>query len=106
MGFLRNANEPTEYKKQQGNSDVLLLCLYMYDIVYMGLSEDMLREFKEVMTSKSKMTNLVQMKYFLGLEVNQFSDSLFVSQHKYAKDLLNRAGMKHYKSIGSPINSN
>lgn len=79
MGYLRNANELTEYKKQQGNFDVLLLCLYMYDIVYMGLSEDILRKFKEVMTSKFEMTDLGQMKYFLGLEVNQFSDSLCLS---------------------------
>ncbi|XP_039127506.1 uncharacterized mitochondrial protein AtMg00810-like [Dioscorea cayenensis subsp. rotundata] len=93
------------YKKQQ-DTDMLLLCLYVDDIVYMGLSERMLKEFKEKMMGTFEMTYPGQLKYILGLEVIQLNDSLFVSQHKYAVDLLIKSGMKNCKLVASPMNSN
>lgn len=92
MGFVRSANEPTVYRKYQGVEDVLLLCL--------------LREFKQIMLKTFEMTDLGLMRYFLGLEVKQSNSSLFVSQGRYAKDLLSKVGMLHCKPVGSPMNSN
>lgn len=79
MGFERSANEPTVYKKHQGDTGTLLLHLYIDDIIYMGSSEKMLREFKEEILKQFEMSNLGQLKYILRLKVNQLSDSLFVS---------------------------
>ena len=40
------------------------------------------------------MTDLGKMKYFLGVEVLQNSDGIYISQKKYAKDILERFGME------------
>jgi len=42
-------------------------------------SEEMKREFK--------------MSYFLGLQVKQTAEGIFISQSKYAKDLVKRFGL-------------
>jgi hypothetical protein len=40
------------------------------------------------MKTKFEMTNIGLMKYFLGIEVDQSSQDIFVSQQKYARDHL------------------
>ena len=49
------------------------------------------------------MTDLGLMSYFLGLEVKQTDDGIFVSQQKYANDILKRLNMESLKSIWTPI---
>lgn len=58
---------------------ILLLCLYADDIVYMGSSERMLKEFKKEMMKMFEMSDHGELKYILRLEVRQLSNSLFVS---------------------------
>lgn len=106
MGFIRSSNEPTVYTKKIGNIDVLLLCLYVDDILYMEFSKEMIMEFKETMMKTFEMSDLGPMRYFLGLEVAQKRGSVFVPQQKYASDLLYRAGMTNYNSVSTPLNSN
>ncbi|XP_039146770.1 uncharacterized mitochondrial protein AtMg00810-like [Dioscorea cayenensis subsp. rotundata] len=86
--------------------DILLLCLYIDDIIYMGSSIEMLSEFKDIMVKIFEMSYLGRLRYFLGLEVRQFNGALFVTQTKYAKDLLKRDGMLHSKDAISPMNIN
>lgn len=106
LGFKRSPNEPTLYTKTQANKGLLLLCIYVDDIIYLGSSQDMLQEFKANMLSKFEMSDLGLLKYFLGLEVKQNNGSVFVSQTKYAKDLLSKAGMMHCETEMSLMNAN
>lgn len=69
MGFKQNPNEPTVYSNHQGDNDILLLFLYVDDIIYMGSSDSMFKEFKKTMLKTFEMTDLGSMRYFLGLEV-------------------------------------
>ncbi|XP_039118477.1 uncharacterized mitochondrial protein AtMg00810-like [Dioscorea cayenensis subsp. rotundata] len=52
------------------------------------------------------MTDLGLLKYFLGLEVKQGDGFVFVSQKKYAEDLLSKAGMLNCKVEPTPMNTN
>jgi len=49
------------------------------------------------------MTDLGLMKYFLGIEVTQSEDGIFIFQSKYAKDILKRFRMQNCKPIVTPI---
>ena len=49
------------------------------------------------------MTNLGLMKYFLGLEVTQTDKGIFICQHKYATDILQRFRMDKCKPAETPI---
>lgn len=52
------------------------------------------------------MIDLGHLRYFLGLEVLQSAGILFVSQHKYAEDLLKKSGMLNCKKFSTPMNTN
>jgi len=88
-GFKRSANEPTLYFKRQGDSDFLVVCLYVDDIIYMGSSKSLIADFKACMMKTFEMTDLGLLHYFLELELKQGADGIFVKQ-KYASDLLKR----------------
>ncbi|XP_049410533.1 uncharacterized mitochondrial protein AtMg00810-like [Solanum stenotomum] len=56
--------------------------------------------------NKFEMTDLGLLHYFLGLEVKQREGEVFVSQKKYASDLLKRFGLVNCKSVATPMNMN
>ena len=45
-------------------------------------------EFKNSMNDEFNMTDLGKMRYFLGLEVLQRSNGVFITQKKYALEVL------------------
>ena len=49
------------------------------------------------------MTNLGLMKYFLGLEVIQIDQGIFICHHNYATDILQRFRMDKCKPTETPI---
>jgi hypothetical protein len=52
------------------------------------------------------MKDLGLMHYFLGLEVWQRSDEIFLSQGKYTVEILQRFGMMECKSMATPMTIN
>ena len=46
------------------------------------------------------------LSYFLGLEINSSSDEYYISQAKFASDLLSKAGITDNKTISAPLEYN
>eukprot|EP01018_Ginkgo_biloba_P013725 Gb_24397 [translate_table: standard] len=55
------------------------------------------------MKKEFEMTDLGLMKYFLGIEVSQTNDGIFICQTKYASDVLKRFKMLNCKSTSTPM---
>jgi hypothetical protein len=55
------------------------------------------------MTQKFEMSMMGELNYFLGFQVKQLKEGTFISQTKYAQDLLKRFGMKDVKPAKTPI---
>lgn len=106
QGFQRSQNEHTLYKKLGKDDNTLIVCIYIDDIVYMSSSHAMIEEFKEDMKKTFEMTNLGVLNYFLGVEVKQNEEGIFVSQKKYTVDILNPFKMQHCKMAPTPMNLN
>lgn len=51
------------------------------------------------------MKDLGKLHYFLGIEIRYVSSGLFVSQHKYAKDLLHKASLDECNTHLTPCQS-
>ena len=66
--FQRSENEPTLQIKKKDN-DILIICIYVDDIIYMGSSQYLINEFRLSMVLELDMTDLGILHYFLGLEV-------------------------------------
>ena len=52
------------------------------------------------------MKDLSTLSYFLGLEVTSSSDGYYLSQTKYASDLLSKAGITDNKTVSTPLEYN
>ena len=65
--------------------------------------EELLEEFKHFMKKEFDMTYLGQMRFFLGIEVIQRLDDIFICKRKYAAEVLNRFGIENYIFICNPI---
>ena len=52
------------------------------------------------------MKGLGTLSYFLGLEVTSFFDGYYLSQAKYASDLLSKAGITDNKAVSTPLKYN
>ncbi|CAL9019414.1 unnamed protein product [Prunus brigantina] len=63
----------------------------------------MCKEFKKSMMLEFDMSDLGKMRYFLGVEVLQNSDGIYVSQRKYAYEVLERFGMNNSNLVKNPI---
>jgi hypothetical protein len=68
----------------------------------MGSSSKIKDEFKIAMMNEFEMKDLGLMQYFLGMEVYQNEDEIFICQTKYAKDMLKKFDMVDNKSTSTP----
>ncbi|XP_028105052.1 uncharacterized protein LOC114304078 [Camellia sinensis] len=53
-----------------------------------------------------EMKDLGTLTYFLGLEISSNSDGYYLSQAKYASDLLAKAGLTNSKTVSTPLEPN
>jgi hypothetical protein len=51
------------------------------------------------------MKDLDPLYHFLSVSVEQRSDDLFLHQRKYAREILERAGMSDYKPCSTPVDT-
>jgi len=49
------------------------------------------------------MKDLGPISYFLGISVTRHLGSLFLSQHKYVEDIIERASMLSCKQVSTPV---
>lgn len=105
-GFVRSDSENTLYiKRDREGGDMLIVCLYVDNMVYLSNSTALLVKFKHDMMKCFQMTNLGKVNYFIGLEVILNDGEILITQRKYVKDLLKEFNMLNCKPAVSPMNS-
>ncbi|KAF5477622.1 hypothetical protein F2P56_004242 [Juglans regia] len=85
------------------NHDLIYLLLYVDDISITGNNSSLLHIFIKKLHSKFATKDLGSLSYFLDLEVTPSNDGLFLSQTKYARDILSRAQLLDSKPIDTPM---
>nr|DAD41107.1 TPA_asm: hypothetical protein HUJ06_015430 [Nelumbo nucifera] len=102
-GFERCHSENTLFVKTSKGGKILIVSLYVDDLIFTRNDESMFYEFKSSMMREFDMTNLGKMRYFLGVEVLQKTDGIYIRQKKYALDVLKRFGMEESNFVHNPI---
>uniref|UniRef100_A0A2N9HY75 Reverse transcriptase Ty1/copia-type domain-containing protein n=1 Tax=Fagus sylvatica TaxID=28930 RepID=A0A2N9HY75_FAGSY len=64
------------------------------------------RDLQKFLSQQFEMKDLGTLSYFLGLEVTSSSDGYYLSQAKYASDLLSKAGLTDSKTVSTPLELN
>lgn len=83
-------------------SVLTILLVYVDDIVLTGNSTHHIDQLTNQMHSVFSMKELGSLSYFLGISVQPFAQGLFLSQSKYAQDILLKAGLLDCKPSPSP----
>ena len=80
---------------------ILILVLYVDDLIMTG-DEQLIHSCKEDLAKEFEMKDM-GLHYFLGLEIWQQEGVLFVSQGKYAQEILEKFHMQGCKPIDTPL---
>lgn len=105
-GFRKCTVEHGVYIKVISNSDVLLLCLYVDDLVITGSNETEIEKLKLNLKSEFEMSDLGELAYFLGIEFLQTKKGVVMHQKKYVSEILKRFNMIDCNPVTVPVEGN
>ncbi|GJR27508.1 ribonuclease H-like domain-containing protein [Tanacetum coccineum] len=104
VGFTHSRCESSLFIYRQG-SDIAYLLIYVDDIILTASSATLLQRIITSLHSEFSMTNLGPLHYFLGISVSRDATGMFLSQRKYALEILERAGMLNCQSCRTPMDT-
>ena len=76
--------------------------LYVDDVIFTGNDDQLIKNFKSVMKEEFEMTDMGLLRYFLGIEVDQNENRIFISQARYVNEVLGRFNMQECKAAITP----
>ena len=101
--FVRESVDTTLFIKRK-NQDILVVQIYVDDIIFGATNELFCQEFAKLMQGEFEMSMMGELTFFLGLQIKQTQEGIFINQAKYVKELLKKFGMESSKEIGTPMN--
>ncbi|GJR95912.1 putative ribonuclease H-like domain-containing protein [Tanacetum coccineum] len=103
--FRRGTIDKTLFiKKDKG--DILLVQVYVDDIIFGSTKKSLCVEFEQMMHKRFQMSSMGELTFFLGLQVKQKDDGIFISQDKYVADILKKFDFATVKTASTPIETN
>ncbi|GJS69828.1 putative ribonuclease H-like domain-containing protein [Tanacetum coccineum] len=101
-GFKRGKIDQTLFiKKQKG--DILLVQVYVDDIIFGSTNKELYTGFEKLMKDKFQMSSIGELTLFLGLQVQQKEDGIFISQDKYVDEILKKFNYTDVKTASTPV---
>ncbi|GJV50086.1 putative ribonuclease H-like domain-containing protein [Tanacetum coccineum] len=101
-GFQRGKIDKTLFIKGL-KSYICLVQVYVDDIIFRSTRKEMCTEFEKMMHKKFQMSSMGELIFFLGLQVKQKEDGIFISQDKYVNEILNKFGFSDIKTARTPM---
>nr|GEV42874.1 hypothetical protein [Tanacetum cinerariifolium] len=77
--------------------------VYVDDIIFGSTNKELCKAFEKLMKDKFQMSSMGELTFFLGLQVKQTDDRIFISQDKYVAEILRKFGFTDVKSDSTPI---
>nr|GEY16053.1 putative ribonuclease H-like domain-containing protein [Tanacetum cinerariifolium] len=103
-GFQRGKIDQTLLINRH-KGDILLVQIYVDDIIFGSTNKDLCKPFEKLMKEKFQMSSIGELTFFLGLQVKQKKDGIFISQDKYVAESLRKFRLTDGKSASTPIDT-
>ncbi|KAJ9673020.1 hypothetical protein PVL29_026342 [Vitis rotundifolia] len=84
----------------------LVAQIYVDNIVFGSTSCECALDFAKEMKSEFEMSMVGELTYFLGFQVKQLKNGIFLSQSKYARELVKKFGLESTKHFRKPMPTN
>jgi len=105
LNFKRCASDANLYVCREGGK-IVIICLYVDDLIIIGNHEELIKWTRKELSIEFEMTDLGLIHYCLRIEVWQEPGKIFISQQKYAKEILKAFGMTKCKEMATPMEVN
>ncbi|GJS56672.1 putative ribonuclease H-like domain-containing protein [Tanacetum coccineum] len=101
-GYRRGTIDKTLFLKKDKH-DIILVQVYVDDIIFGSTKKSWCDEFEALMKSRFQMSSMGELTFFLGLQVKQKPDGIFISQDKYVAKILKKFDFASVKTASTPI---
>ncbi|GJT13759.1 putative ribonuclease H-like domain-containing protein [Tanacetum coccineum] len=101
-GFQRGKIDKTLFIKRY-KGDILLVQVYVDDIIFGSTKKELCNAFEKLMHEKFQMSSMGELTFFLGLQVQQKKDGIFISQDKYVGEILKKFRFTEVKTASTLI---
>nr|GEU78910.1 putative ribonuclease H-like domain-containing protein [Tanacetum cinerariifolium] len=88
---------------KQDKKDIMLVQVYMDDIIFGSTKKSWCDEFEELIKNRFQISSMGELTFFLGLQVKQKEDGIFISQDKYVAEILKKFDFISVKTASTPI---
>ncbi|GKA32601.1 putative ribonuclease H-like domain-containing protein [Tanacetum coccineum] len=104
-GFYRGQIDKTLFIKRV-KDDILLVQVYVDDIIFGSTKKSLCTDFEQIMHKRFQMSSMGELTFFLGLQVKQKEDGIFISQDKYVGEILKKFGFSSIRTASTPMETN
>ncbi|GJV66027.1 putative ribonuclease H-like domain-containing protein [Tanacetum coccineum] len=80
--------------------------VYVDDIIFGSTKNSLCDEFEGLMHKRFQMSSIGELTFFLGLQVQQKEDEIFISQDKYVAEILKKFDFVTVKTTSTPMEPN
>jgi hypothetical protein len=101
-GFRKGSADNNLYIKVTQDG-ILLIEVYVDDIIFGSIDDRLSQKFAKDMQNEFEMSLLGELSFFLGLQICQRNQGIFISQTKYIREMLKRFGMEDCKPVTTPM---
>ncbi|GKA47385.1 ribonuclease H-like domain-containing protein [Tanacetum coccineum] len=103
-GFYHSKTDPSLFIFHKG-PDTAYLLLYVDDIILTSSSTSLMQRIISSLHAEFAMTDLGPLNYFLGISATRTTIGIFLSQTKYATEILKRTQMLNYNPCRTPVDT-
>ncbi|GJX01998.1 putative ribonuclease H-like domain-containing protein [Tanacetum coccineum] len=103
--FQRGKIDKTLFIRRE-KGDIPYVQVYVDDIIFGSTKKSLCTEFEKMMHKKFQMSSMGELTFFLGLQVKQKKDGIFISQDKYVAEILKKFGFADVKTASTPMETN
>ncbi|KAE9138475.1 hypothetical protein PF010_g950 [Phytophthora fragariae] len=104
-GYERYLTEPCLYYRVEGE-EIMLALVYVGDILVATKDEEQKKKLFEDLDKEYGLKDQGLLAQYLGVEVEQTADHIFINQSEYAREILTKFGYAEAHSVGNPMEVN
>ena len=104
-GFQQCLSDYSLFTYTKGTTQIQIL-IYVDDLIITGNKPSAVEFFKKYLASCFKMKDLGLLKFFLGIEVARSKTGMYLTQRKYAMEIIKDAGLLNSKPANFPMEQN
>ncbi|GJR27051.1 putative ribonuclease H-like domain-containing protein [Tanacetum coccineum] len=101
-GYRRGTIDNTLFIKKDKNH-IMLVQVYVDDIIFCSTKRSWCDEFEALIKRRFQISSMGELTLFLGLQVKQKEDGIFISQDKYVAEILKKFDFASVKTASTLI---